>query len=157
MEDRESKLRAELAELDQQLQDPSVFSDPKYPKLAKRRSELEEIIELYDTRAKLLKSKQASQELLQSEDQELRQMAEEDIAFIEELYQANELKLADALTPQDPNNNRDVIIEIRAAAGGDESSLFAGELYRPRCRWPQRTQSLLCDTARRERSGVLVV
>ncbi|HVI60795.1 MAG TPA: peptide chain release factor 1, partial [Candidatus Saccharimonadales bacterium] len=51
--------------------------------------------------------------------------------------QAAEGKLAEALTPTDPNNGRDVIIEIRAAAGGDESSLFAGELYRMYARWAE--------------------
>jgi peptide chain release factor 1 len=137
MEDREQNLRRELTELDTKLQDPAIYSDKNYPKLARRKSDLEEIIELYDNRAKLLKSRTSSQELLESKDEELKQAATEDVAFIDTLLETNEEKIRQFLTPEDPNNSRDVIIEIRAAAGGDESSLFAGELYRMYARWAE--------------------
>ena len=134
MDDRESKLRAEFTELDRQLQDPGIFSDPKYPKLARRRSELEDMVALFDKRAKLLNDKRQAEEMMaeyggESGSSEFVDMAQSELSFIVPELEATEKAIIEALTPQDPNNDRDVIMEIRAAAGGDESSLFAGELY----------------------------
>ena len=135
MEQKEQALRQELKELDEKLQDPSVFSDKNYPKLAKRKSALDEVIALFDAKKKLASDKKAAEELRNNSDSELKEMAELELSELEGKIEENETKLIEALTPQDPNNDRDVIIEIRAAAGGDESSLFAGELYRMYARW----------------------
>ena len=135
MNDKETKLRAELAELDARLQNPAIFSDPGYPKLAKRKSQLDELVALFDTVAQLRKNKAEAQELLSSSDGEMKELAEYEVATADKGLENNEAKLRELLTPQDPNNERDVIIEIRAAAGGDESALFAGELYRMYIRW----------------------
>ena len=137
MDNKEAQLRRELEDLDQQLQDPAVYSDPKYPKLAKRRSDVAGLVELFDEKARLLKNKAEAEELRSSPDADLQQMALVELAEIEPQLTVNEQKLVEALTPQDPNNERDVIIEIRAAAGGDESSLFAAELYRMYTRWAE--------------------
>lgn len=138
MNDKEQALREELKELDAKLQDPAVFSTPQYPKLARRKSRLDELIALFDTRKKLAKDKLSALDLQNSSDTEMKQMAEHELAELEKQITANEEALIEALTPQDPNNERDVIIEIRAAAGGDESSLFAGELYRMYSRWAEK-------------------
>lgn len=135
MEEKEQALRAELSELEARLQDPAVFSDKNYPKLAKRKSELDSLVGLFDTKVKLAEDKTAAEELRGSSDAELKEMAELELAELETKISENDAALIDALTPQDPNNDRDVIIEIRAAAGGDESSLFGGELYRMYSRW----------------------
>jgi peptide chain release factor 1 len=135
MDEKESKLRVELAELDTQLQDPAIFSDASYPKLAKRKSELERVLALFDERAKLAEAKAQAQAMLGSNDNELVELAQSELTDLETQITVNEAALTEALTPQDPNNDRDVIIEIRAAAGGDESALFAGELYRMYIRW----------------------
>lgn len=137
MDIKEKLLRAELAELDEKLQDPSVYSDAGYPKLAKRRSDVAGLVELFDEKARLLGNKAEAEGLLSGQDNEMRQMAETELQDLEPLIITNEQALINALTPQDPNNDRDVIIEIRAAAGGDESSLFAGELYRMYVRWAE--------------------
>ncbi|HEX7633028.1 MAG TPA: peptide chain release factor 1 [Candidatus Saccharimonadales bacterium] len=137
MQEKEQQLRAELHELDTKLQDPAIFSDKSYPKLAKRKSQLDDLITLFNEKKQLLGDKTASEELRNGADAELRQMAELELTELEPKIAANEEKLIEALTPQDPNNDRDVIIEIRAAAGGDESSLFAGELYRMYARWAE--------------------
>jgi peptide chain release factor 1 len=130
-------LRSELQDLEAKLQDPAIYSDKNYPKLAKRKSELETIIALFDEKQKLLTDKQSSEELAKGQDTELKQMALNELEELEPKLEANEQKLIDILTPEDPNNDRDIIIEIRAAAGGDESSLFAGELYRMYMRWAE--------------------
>lgn len=137
MDQKETALRQELAELDTALQDPSIYSDPKYPKLAKRKASLEDIVSLFDAKTKLAGDKQAAEELARGNDAELAEMARLELAELETALAETEEKLIEALTPQDPNNERDVIIEIRAAAGGDESSLFAAELYRMYVRWAE--------------------
>ena len=137
MDTKETNLRAELIDLDRQLEDPAIYSDPVYPKLAKRRSDVAGLVNLFDEKARLLKNKAEAETLKNSGDRDLEQMAYTELEDLEPQLAVNEQLLIDALTPQDPNNDRDVIIEIRAAAGGDESSLFAGELYRMYNRWAE--------------------
>lgn len=135
MEEKERQLRSELEELEQKLQDPAIYSDKGYPKLAKRKAELDELIALLDKKRQLAEDKAAAEEL--RSDPEMQEMAEHELEELEGKIIANDERLREALTPSDPNNPRDVIIEIRAAAGGDESSLFAGELYRMYARWAE--------------------
>ncbi|HET7320455.1 MAG TPA: peptide chain release factor 1 [Candidatus Saccharimonadales bacterium] len=137
MDNKEQNLRAELAELEQKLQDPAIFSDASYPKLAKRKAGLDELLALFDEKHRLAKAHAEAEELKGSPDAELQQMALAELEDLEPKIQANEDKLIERLTPQDPNNERDVIMEIRAAAGGDESALFAGDLYRMYARWAE--------------------
>jgi len=137
MEAKEQQLRAELAELEERLQDPTIFSDKAYPKLAKRRGELERVVGLFDDKKRLQRARQDANELIRGNDDELAELAKAELEETDQLLAENETALQEALTPADPNNERDVIIEIRAAAGGDESSLFAGELYRMYARWAE--------------------
>jgi peptide chain release factor 1 len=136
-EQKEQKYRDELAELEQKLQDPDIYSDKNYPKLAKRRAEAERVVTLFDTRTDLQGQLTQAKELYESGDPDIREMADAEIAELTDRIAANEAALSDALTTKDPNDERDVIIEIRGAAGGDESSLFAGELYRMYVRWAE--------------------
>jgi peptide chain release factor 1 len=137
METKEQQLRAELAELEQRLQDPAIYSDKAYPKLAKRRSEVERIVTLFEEKSAIARGRAEAEELIRGSDDELAELAKAEMESLDERSIANESALQEALTPKDPNNERDVIIEIRAAAGGDESSLFAGELYRMYARWAE--------------------
>ncbi len=137
MEQKEQNLRAELAELDLKLQDPAIYSDKNYPKLARRQSALTDLVGLFDEKTRLAKARAAAEALKNSSDPEMQQMALVELEELGAKIQSNQEKLIAELTPQDPNNERDVIIEIRAAAGGDESSLFAGELYRMYARWAE--------------------
>src|SRR5579884_1476889 len=114
MDQKEQELRNELSELDERFQDPGIFSDKGYPKLAKRKSELESILALFETKEKLTKDRASALELINSADSDMRTLAETELAEIEERIKANEEELLEVLTPQDPNNSRDVIIEIRA-------------------------------------------
>ncbi len=137
MEEKETQLRAEYAELQAKLADPAIFGQKDYPKLAKRNTKLAHLVGLFDEKAKLLADKASAEELLKSPDGELQDMAQAEIETLDHQLKENEGQLAEALTPKDPNDERDVIIEIRAAAGGDESALFAGELYRMYARWAE--------------------
>lgn len=135
MESKETAVREELAALEIKLNDPNIFSDKNYPKLAKRKSELSDLVLLFDEQSRLQSDKKAAEELLASSDSEMHNLAEIELEELDLRIQKNSDALRDALTPRDPNDDRDVIMEIRAAAGGDESSLFAAELYRMYSRW----------------------
>lgn len=137
MEQKEQNMREESAALAKRLEDPSIYTHKDYPKLAKRQSELERILALFDEKHRLDDARAQAEEMAAASDSELAEMAREELADIETRASANETALAEALTPKDPNDERDVIMEIRAAAGGDESSLFAGELYRMYVRWAE--------------------
>lgn len=134
MQEKEQALRQEFNALQTKLQDSSIISSKEYPKIAKRQSELENIISLFDKRKNLEKAYTQASELAKGND-ELALLAQEELQSIESELEINQSNLTDALTPKDPNDERDAIIEIRAAAGGDEASLFAGELYRMYIRW----------------------
>lgn len=133
MDDKETKLRTELAELDAKLQDPAIFGDKNYPKLAKRKKYLEDTLDLWDEYFEA-ENLIGFTEVAYPEAERTPEMRAE-LETLKQKSQTALEKFTEALTPQDPNNDRDVIIEIRAAAGGDESALFAGELYRMYVRW----------------------
>mgnify|MGYP003584412533 CR=1 FL=1 len=129
MDNKILSLKDELTELNSKLKDPSIYSDPTYPKIAKRQSYLESTIKLYDQLQSLRNQLIGAEALLGGGD-ELAELAIAEVAELQEQITQAEQQLDEALTPKDPNDERNCIIEIRAGAGGDESSLFAGELYR---------------------------
>ncbi len=137
MEQKENELREELRSIDRQLEDQTIYSDSSYPRLAKRRSELANIVELYNERNRLSKALKEAKELSNNPDKDIQLMANEEIIDLEPKIQSLNDQIIVSTVPQDPNNERDVIIEIRAAAGGDESSLFSADLFRMYSRWAE--------------------
>jgi protein subunit release factor A len=79
MDDKEAQLRAELKELDAQLEDPAIYSDKIYPKLAKRKSELDEVVALFDEKSKLESQISDARTMLKDADKEVAAMAEQEI------------------------------------------------------------------------------
>lgn len=137
MDEQEKKIREELAAVNIELESPDVFGRSNYPALAKRQGELAKIIDLLDKRTALENSKKFAEEALKDKDKEMVKLAEQELeTVIPALEEINEA-LDQELIPKDPRDERNVIIEIRAAAGGDESSIFAGELYRMYVRWAE--------------------
>lgn len=136
MDQKEQALRAELQDLDKRLETPGIFSTKEYPRLAKRRQELETIVSMFDDLRRINQEISDAQELIRAGG-EISDLATEELEELEIKRLAGEKALNEALTPKDPNDERDVVMEIRAAAGGDESSLFAGELYRMYNRWAE--------------------
>jgi peptide chain release factor 1 len=137
MDQEEQNLRSELSELETQLQNPQIYADKSYPKLAKRRSQLETILELFDKRHLIQSSLVSTEAIKTDHDPELQEMVTAELDDLNAQLKTAEEALVAALTPQDSNNDRDVIIEIRAAAGGDEASIFAGDLYKMYVRWAE--------------------
>ncbi len=138
MEQKEAHLREELTALAGRLDDPAIFSSKEYPKLAKRRTELERILALFDEQHRLGEDEAQAKELAASDDGELADLAKMELEELAEQIASTNDALQEALTPKDPNDERDVVMEIRAAAGGDEASLFAADLYRMYIRWCER-------------------
>ena len=126
----------ELAEIKQKLDDPSIYSKPEYPALAKRASELEGIVALFDDAEKFAKQEAEAAELV-AEGGELGELAALELEDARTAKLAAEQALQEALIPKDPNDEKDCILEIRAGAGGDEASLFGAELYRMYARFAE--------------------
>ena len=123
-----SKLKIELQEIETFLARPDAFSDPDFAAKSKRASLLHEIVDL-DTKITQDKANLKEAEDLVN-DPELGDIAREDIKNLKTAIAEAEEKLEELLMPRDPADDKPAIIEIRAGAGGDEASLFAGELYR---------------------------
>lgn len=124
-----SELNQEKASLADFLASPSAYSDPEFSKKNKRFTELESVLERATLRETLENNLEEARELANGSD-ELAELAKLEISEIEERLEALEDELFIMLAPKDPNDEKNVIIEIRAGAGGDEASLFAAELYR---------------------------
>jgi peptide chain release factor 1 len=132
-------LNTEQSELTDFLSRPDAFSDPAFAQKTRRLNELAEIIGMGNRQSEVKKQLQEAQELAQGGD-ELADLAREEIPALEAEYAKLEDKLFDLLTPKDPNDQKNVIVEIRAGAGGDEASLFAAELFRMYSRYAEKHQ-----------------
>ena len=127
-------LNTERTELSEFLAQPDAYSSPDFTAKNKRFSELETLINKVKEREQLEKSLIEAQELATGGD-ELAELAKAEVTETKERLAEIEEELFILLTPKDPNDEKNVIVEIRAGAGGDEASLFAAELYRMYLRW----------------------
>ena len=116
------------------LAQPTAYSDPEFTAKNKRFSELETLIAKAEERQQLTKNLEEARKLATGGD-EIAELAKAEITETEARLAALEEELFILLTPKDPNDEKNIIIEIRAGAGGDEASLFAAELYRMYLRW----------------------
>ena len=128
--------KTELDALQIILQDPDIYSRKDYPQLAKRASELTDILALFDDLAKYKKQEQEALELVAAGG-ELAELAIIELEEVRAGRLATETGLQEALMPKDPNDAKNCIIELRAGAGGDEASLFAAELYKAYARYAE--------------------
>ncbi|MEK7516433.1 MAG: PCRF domain-containing protein, partial [Patescibacteria group bacterium] len=130
-------VRARHKELEQLLQDSAVLANPERLRTITREyQELGEIVDLGeqlgDVGRRLIEARKAVRDFAgsEAEDATLRALAKEELAGLEREQGALELKIREALTPEDPLDKKNVIVEIRAGTGGEEAALFAGELFR---------------------------
>lgn len=126
------QVESRYEEVNMSLQRPDIASDQKkYRALMKELSDLEKIVLLYREFKKNTKNLKENKELLTSEsDADMKEMIREEIKEIEAALPTLEADLKIALIPKDPNDDKNILLEIRAGAGGDEASLFADELFR---------------------------
>lgn len=137
MKEKLQKMASEFDELEQIMSDPTVIADQeRYQKLLKRRRELETAVELFRQLEKLEKQISGSEQILAEEsDEELREMAKEELTSAKDQYAKVEEELKLELAPKDPNDQKNCIMEVRAGTGGDEAALFAEELCRAYLRY----------------------
>ncbi len=143
------ELAAEKQDLAAFLATPAAFNDPDFSKKNKRFSEVQELLDKANLRDTLQQQLQEAKELIGGSD-ELAELAKTEVSEINDSLEALDEELFIMLTPKDPNDEKNVIIEIRAGAGGDEASLFGAELYRMYLRWCEAhgfKTSLLSDSA----------
>jgi peptide chain release factor 1 len=138
LDKQESSLRQEFEQLQNELQHPDVFGRTDYPRLAKRQGELARILELFDEKNILAAQIAEAKDLASGSDIEMAELAKTELESLEQKINEAGQVLNEALVPKDPNDERDCVVEIRAAAGGDEASLFAGDLYRMYSRWCEK-------------------
>lgn len=130
------KLEEELSQIDEFLARPDAYADAEFATKSKRANTLREIIDL-DAKIKQLNSNLEEANSLLN-DPELGEIAQEDVTNLKKEIEENEARLEELLIPRSPDDDKPAIIEIRAGAGGDEASLFAGELYRLYLRYAER-------------------
>lgn len=132
MFDKLEDLILRYEEVMNQLSEPDVANDTgRFRKLMKEQSDLSPIVEAYQNYKKAQQNMEDSLALLEEEsDEEMRAMAKEELNDSKEQLEQLEGKLKILLLPKDPNDDKNVIVEIRAGAGGDEAALFAAEIYR---------------------------
>ena len=118
--------------INEELSDPSVMSNQaKLIKLSKERSDLSEIVTAYEKYMSIVNNIAGKEEVIEAGgDDELVEMAKEEIEELKEKKLQFEEKIKMMLIPKDPDDDKDVIVEIRAGTGGDEAGLFAGDLFR---------------------------
>ena len=124
-------IEARFEELTSQMADPEIISDPGgYRKTAKQQSELGEVVAKYREWKKVHADLEGARMMLAEPDAELAAMAQEDVDRLVPELERLEKELKILLLPRDPNDEKNVVLEIRKGTGGDEASLFAGELFR---------------------------
>ncbi len=125
-------IKDRFEEVGQLIVQPDAMSDMKaYSKLSKEYKDLEKIVKVYDDYQNVLDNIESSKEILKTEkDEEFREMAKMELEELNERNTVLEEELKVLLIPKDPDDSKDVIMEIRAGAGGDEAGIFAGDLYR---------------------------
>jgi len=131
--DKLAEIEKKYEELTAQLGEPGVLADPAlYQRTAKARSELTEVVEKYREWKSIQKSLQDTKALLAeaSNDAEMKALAHEELTDLEKRQAKVEEELRVLLLPKDPNDEKNVVLEIRAGTGGDEATLFAQEVFR---------------------------
>ncbi len=135
------EIKHRFEELGQLLVQPDTVSNPKkFSQLSREYGDLEKVVSKYNEFLNARNNYQHAREVLQTEkDAELRELAKMEIDELEPRIEQLESELKELLIPKDPNDDKDCILEIRAGTGGDEASLFAGDLWRMYQRYCDRT------------------
>lgn len=142
MFDKLNFIEEKFEDLGTKISDPEIINDqPTWQKLIKEHASLKPIVDKYREYKKVKAGIEESKEILkESKDEELREMAKMELDELEDQVESLEDELKILLIPKDPNDEKNVIVEIRAGAGGDEAGLFAAELLRLYSRYAERNR-----------------
>jgi peptide chain release factor 1 len=139
MFDKLSTVEGQYEDLMARLGTAEIQSDPaEYRKAAKQLSELEPLVRKYREYKTVQKDFEGAEELVKGGDPDMRELAEEELKGLEDKREAILTELKVLLVPKDPNDEKNVILEIRAGTGGDEAALFAADLFRMYSRYAER-------------------
>ncbi len=140
MKEKLEKIKARYEEVTNLLSDPSVISNQsRFRELSKEHNDLAGVVKAYDELLGMRRSLEDTRELAGSaEDPEMRQLAKQESMELESKIEEKEEALKEMLIPRDPNDSKDVILEIRSGTGGEEAALFAADLYRMYTRFADR-------------------
>ena len=130
--DKFESIRYRFEEVGQQITDPNVMKDMKrYVKLNQEYKRLEELVRVFSEYKNIRDNIASTRKLLSAEtDEEMREMAKEELELLEDQLEPKEQEIKLLLIPADPEDSKNAILEIRAGTGGDEASIFAGDLFR---------------------------
>lgn len=138
MFERLDGIEKRYAELEHLLSDPEVVGNREvYPKYVREHAELGKIVEVYREYLRVQQELEQSRELLSDSDPEIKELARNEIESLTQQLSDLEQQLKKLLVPKDPNDDKNVILEIRAGTGGEEASLFAGDLFRMYTRYAE--------------------
>jgi peptide chain release factor 1 len=139
MFERLEQIAARYQDLGREMADPEIVSDPqKYQKVAKQHRDLQPMVEKFGEYGRTQQGIADAKLMLHESDPEIRAMAEEELRELEERAPRLEEELKLLLLPKDPNDEKNVILEIRAGTGGDEASLFAAQVFRMYARFAEQ-------------------
>ncbi|HET7005706.1 MAG TPA: peptide chain release factor 1 [Candidatus Binatia bacterium] len=138
MLDKLLEVEKRYIELEGMMSDPQLVGQQReYAKVAKERSDLEEIVVCYREWRKVEQELADNRQLMDENDEAMRELVKEELVSLRERKEALESKLKYLILPKDPNDEKNVIVEIRAGTGGDEAALFAAELFRMYSRYAE--------------------
>ena len=155
MFDKLEDILVRLAEILNELNEPTVANDTaRFQKLMKEQSELQPIADAYNEYKSCKETVEDSLMLLDEEsDEEMREMLKEELSDAKKRIEELEQELKILLLPKDPNDDKNVIVEIRAGAGGDEAALFAAEIYRMYVKYAE-SQNWRCEMMSLNENGI---
>ncbi|CAM3603306.1 peptide chain release factor 1 [Cytobacillus oceanisediminis] len=155
MFDRLQSVEDRYERLNELLSDPEIVNDPKkLREYSKEQSDIQETVDTYREYKEVKEQYQDARAMLEEKlDAEMREMVKEELDELEERKEDLEARLKILLIPKDPNDDKNVIMEIRGAAGGDEAALFAGDLYRMYSRYAE-AQGWKIDVIEASSTGV---
>lgn len=131
MQDKLEAIERRFYDLEEQMADPGVVGDSqRFSKIHKEYKDLEPIVQVFQRLTQCRAELKSAREMLYEGDEELRTMAKEEIASLEEEMETLQEEIKKLLIPKDPEDSKDIILEIRSGTGGDEASIFAGDLLR---------------------------
>jgi peptide chain release factor 1 len=138
MEEKLASIEARYNELSIQMGNPDIANDySRYSELARQENEMQPIVAAYREWLRARKEQAEAQAMAAGDDPDLAEMAQAELGPLQKKIEELEQQLKEMLIPKDPHDERDVIVEIRAGAGGDEAGLFAADLYRMYTRYAE--------------------
>jgi peptide chain release factor 1 len=139
MIDKLESLAAKYRELERELSTPEIFQDQeRYIKIAKRHAELDEVVKAFEQYKTMQRELAENQELARDPDPEICELAHAEIGALKARMESQEKTLKMLLTPRDPMDAKNIILEIRAGTGGEEAALFVADVFRMYSRYAER-------------------